>query len=176
MDLLAVDYCCESRCLLVPVDRCGTLAKITALKKSGVFTFLGFIFLRETHAPTLLKRKAARLRKETGNELLYHKGKSSFPPRKLFMDACQRPLKMLFTNPVIFVVSIYIALILGYAYILFTSFAFVFQQRYGFGEGTTGLLYFGIGIGMLIALVWMSRYSDRIFAQKEEQMGVSKAE
>lgn len=92
------------------------------------------------------------------------------------MDACQRPLKMLFTNPVIFIVSIYIALILGYAYILFTSFAFVFQQRYGFGEGTTGLLYFGIGIGMLVALVWMSRYSDRIFAQKEEQTGISKAE
>lgn len=83
---------------------------------------------------------------------------------------------MLFTNPVIFMVSIYIALVLGYAYILFTSFAFVFQQQYGFGEGTTGLLYFGIGIGMLVALVWMSRYSDRIFAQKERQMGRSKAE
>ncbi|KAH8691208.1 major facilitator superfamily domain-containing protein [Talaromyces proteolyticus] len=143
---------------------------------SGVFTFLGFIFLRETHAPTLLKWKAARLRRKTGNQLLYHKGKSSFPQRELFMKACQRPLRMLFTNPVIFIVSIYIALVLGYAYILFTSFAFIFQQRYGFGEGTTGLLYFGIGIGMLAALVWMSRYSDRIFAQKERQTGKSKAE
>ncbi|EEA22509.1 hypothetical protein TMatcc_001357 [Talaromyces marneffei ATCC 18224] len=143
---------------------------------SGAFTCLGFIFLRETHPPTLLKWKAARLRKETGNKLLYHKGKSSVPQKQLFMEACQRPLRMLFTNPVIFMVSIYIALVLGYAYILFTSFAFVFQQQYGFGEGTTGLLYFGIGIGMLVALVWMSRYSDRIFAQKERQMGRSKAE
>lgn len=83
---------------------------------------------------------------------------------------------MLVKNPVIFAVSIYIALVLGYAYILFITFSVVFQQQYGFSQGSTGLLYLGIGLGMLVSLAWMSRYSDRIFASRERKAGVYKPE
>ncbi len=83
---------------------------------------------------------------------------------------------MLTKSPVILGLSIYIAMILGYAYLLFITFSVVFQQQYGFSQGNAGLSYLGIGTGMMVALAWMSRYSDRIFANKEKQMGKTKAE
>nr|POE47874.1 efflux pump rdc3 [Quercus suber] len=69
---------------------------------------------------------------------------------------------MLFTSPVIFVASLYSGLVYGYMYILFTSFPTVYQQIYGFTEGTVGLTYLSFGIGCCIALVLFARYSDRL--------------
>lgn len=83
---------------------------------------------------------------------------------------------MLTKSPVILGLSLYIAMILGYAYLLFVTFSVVFQLKYGFSQGNAGLSYLGIGTGMMLALAWMSRYSDRIFTNKEKQTGATKAE
>jgi hypothetical protein len=148
---------------------------LTISSQSGAITLLGFIFLRETHTETLLARKAARLRKETGNSELYHKGKSDIPPKKLFVSACLRPLRLLTMSPVVLLLSVYIALALGYAYLLFATFSVVFQKQYGFSESRSGLSYLGVGVGLTVAVIWISRYSDRINAKKEKS-GTVKAE
>lgn len=61
----------------------------------------------ETYAPTLLKRKAAKLRKETGNTALYTEFDD--PNRKLtsvLLVAFERPFRLLFTQPIIQVISV----------------------------------------------------------------------
>lgn len=81
------------------------------------FTFVfGILFLSETFPPTILAKKARRLRKETGNmelmtifqaseegESIWHKLKKNFV----------RPALLLCGNLIVFVLSLYMALVYG---------------------------------------------------------------
>ena len=65
-------------------------------------TVLGVVFLPETYAPVLLKRKARRLRKETGNEKLYHPHEQmKLDPKTIVTKHLSRPLRMLATEPMV---------------------------------------------------------------------------
>ncbi|KZF20970.1 MFS general substrate transporter [Xylona heveae TC161] len=138
---------------------------------SGLATLFGLAFLRETYGPVLLERKAARLRKETGNPLLRGKGKIDLPYRQLLFRNLSRPTRMLIYSPVILGVSLYMALVYGVIYLLFTTFSVVFQKTYGFSEGIAGLSYLGTGVGMVIALFSMGWYSDAIHIRLTKKYG-----
>ena len=84
-----------------------------------------------------------------------------------------RPVKMLARSPVILYISIYMALVYGYCYLLFVTFSVIFQKQYGFSEGSAGLSYLGVGVGMLFALAFMSYFSDRINESKIKRAGIS---
>lgn len=129
---------------------------------TGVLTITSLIILRETHAPTLLERKAKRLRKETGNMNLRSKLDSGVPPREHFMRSIVRPCKLLFLNPICSLLSLYYAFIYAILYLMFTTYTFVFEETYGFDQGTVGLVYVGIGIGLLLGLGVFNATSDRI--------------
>ena len=47
-------------------------------------------------------------------------------------------------------------------YLLFTTFTFVFQENYGFSTSIVGLVYIGLGIGMLLGLLGLGASSDPI--------------
>jgi len=86
--------------------------------------FLGlvfFIFMRETYAPVILQRKAERLRKETGNPLLRSKLDVGLSPRDYFARGIIRPLKLLFLSPIVIIFALYMAVVYGYLYLMFTS-------------------------------------------------------
>lgn len=128
----------------------------------GVTTILCFLLLRETYAPTLLARKAARLRKETGNPNLRSKLDSGLAPADVFKRAFVRPAKLMFLSPICALMSLYMAVVYGVLYLLFTTFTFVFEENYGFSESTVGLVYIGMGIGMILGLAVLGFSSDRI--------------
>jgi len=128
----------------------------------GVFSILGVIVMRETYAPVILARKAARLRKQTGNEALRSKLDTGLSPKELLVRSLIRPTKMLVLSPIVALMSIYMALVYGIMYLLFTTFTFVFEGSYGFSEGNVGLTYIALGIGMFIGLGVMGVGSDRI--------------
>lgn len=144
---------------------------------SGFMSAVTLIFLRETYAPTILARKAARLRKSTGNPELKSALASDKTPSKTFTAAIIRPMQLLFTSPIVFFLSLFTAINYGYLFLLFTTFPTLFQSRYGFTTGTTGLAYLGIGIGMFIGLSAMGVISDRLLVSKTRaNNGVSKPE
>jgi len=69
-----------------------------------VFTISGIVFfaMPEMYAPVLLKRKAQRLRKETGNEMYHHPHEDiKVDPKSIITKHFARPLKMLFTEPMV---------------------------------------------------------------------------
>jgi predicted MFS family arabinose efflux permease len=80
---------------------------------------------------------------------------------------------MLVQSPVILGLSIYIALLYGYTYLLFVTFSVVFQFQYNFSQGVAGLAYLGVGVGLLVGLLFMSRYSDKINEIKTKEAGKS---
>ncbi|KAH8703473.1 major facilitator superfamily domain-containing protein [Talaromyces proteolyticus] len=129
---------------------------------SGTLTLACFIFVRETYSPVLLIRKAARLRKETGNPKLHSKFDSSKTAYETFSQAIIRPTKMLLFAPIVTILALYIALIYTYMYLLFTTFTFIFEEQYGFNSGEAGLAYLGTGIGFILGLFVTGFYSDKV--------------
>ncbi|KAF1998002.1 MFS general substrate transporter [Amniculicola lignicola CBS 123094] len=129
---------------------------------SGFFSLLLFFTARETYAPVLLARKAARLRKETGNQNLRSIMDDNTPPREVFLRSIVRPMKMLFFSPIVFLMSLYVAVNYGILYLLFTTITFVFEDQYHFSAGSIGLSFLGTGIGMLAGMMVLGVMSDKI--------------
>lgn len=131
---------------------------------SGLFTIACAIFLRESYAVRILGLKAQRLRKETGNMALRSKLDSGLSPRDVLVRALIRPTKMLIFSPIVLITSIYVGIIYGYLYLLFTTFTVVFEETYGFSSGTVGLAYLGLGGGAMAGLLFLTWKSDSLLA------------
>ncbi|OCL08293.1 MFS general substrate transporter [Glonium stellatum] len=134
---------------------------------SGFFSLITFIFMRETYAPVILGRKAARLRKETGNQDLRSKLDSGIPPKEFWRRSIIRPTKMLLFSPIVFFMSLFTSISYGILYLLFTTITFVFEEHYHFSSGTVGLTYIGTGVGMIIALGFLGTLSDRVIKKQQ---------
>ncbi|KAI9663534.1 MAG: hypothetical protein M1831_002543 [Alyxoria varia] len=141
----------------------------------GTLAVTSVFLLRETYAPVILERKAARLRKETGNQNLRSKLDEGLPPREFFRRAVVRPTKLLFLSPIVFLLTLNVSIVFGYLYLLFTTFTYVFEAQYGFTTGTAGLTYLGAGIGMFVGLGIVGRASDAILKKKAAQEPDGKA-
>ena len=128
----------------------------------GVALTCSVTFMRETFEPVLLEQKAKRLRKETGNPNLRSRLDPGIPTRDFFIRALIRPTKMLIFSPIVLSLSIYMAVIYGYLYLLFTTLTLVFERTYHFSQGTVGLAFLGIGIGSLFGLVIFGILSDKM--------------
>lgn len=78
-----------------------------------------------------------------------------------------RPITLNFTEPIVLLLNLYIALIYGLLYIWFESFAIVFEGIYHFNLGGLGLAFLGILVGTLLAagalLAWNYYYLEKQF-------------
>lgn len=132
------------------------------LSQYGVGTVASYLALRETYAPHILERKAKRLRKRTGNpqyQSVLHKGGSA---KQLWISAITRPVLMSVRSPIVAIVSGYISIIYGVIYILFTTFTFVFEDKYGFSARSAGLVFIAGGVGNIIGQAFAGIYSDKV--------------
>lgn len=134
----------------------------TNICQSGASSIACAFLTKETYAPVLLKEKTLKLRKETGNQSLRSKLDNGLSPRDLFIRAIIRPTKMLLFSPIVALMSTFMAIVYGVLYLLFTTFTFVFTEKYGFSQDNVGLVYIGIGAGMLIGLLALGLTSDRL--------------
>ena len=133
---------------------------------AGATTVICFVVLKETLATIILEKKAAKLRKETGNLNYRSRLASPLTPKALLAETCVRPLKILLFTPVASAMCIYIALLYGLLYILFTTYTFVFSESYSFSTTAAGLSYLGSGVGTLLGLAYAATLSDRIVRRK----------
>lgn len=122
----------------------------------GIMGFLAFglnlVFLEETYPPTILVQKAAELRRRTKNWGIHAKQEEiEVDLRELITKNLARPLRLLVTEPIILLLSVYMAFIYGLLYLFLTAYPIVFQQIHGMSLGIGGLPYFGMIVGMLIA-------------------------
>jgi hypothetical protein len=128
-------------------------------------TAITFFCLAESHGPTLLAAKRKKIRKETENQNFAAKEIGAADAKTVFLRAILRPSRMLLQSPIVTGLSIYLAVIYAYVYLLFTTFSTVFSGQYGFGTGVLGLAFLGLGFGMMIALFVLGSFSDKIQAR-----------
>ena len=122
--------------------------------------------MRETYGVVIMARKTRTRQRETGNMALRSVYDQDLTTRQLWHNNLIRPMKMLVFSPIIFLLSLYTAVVFGYLYLLFTTFPVVFGEYYHFSTGITGLLYIGLGIGNLIGLVIFGVFSDKVLLAK----------
>lgn len=127
---------------------------------AGFFAILLYCFGRETYHPILLARKTKRLQKETGNLNLRSKLDNGLPPREIFIRSIVRPMKMLIFSPIVLLMAIYVSISYGIMYLFFTTMTFVFEGTYHFSSGSVGLSYLGIGVGLMVGMIYVGIASD----------------
>lgn len=123
---------------------------------AGVVWIVGMLMVPETYAPFLLRERAAVLSKETGK--VYISVIEAYSPKQTpsqaLKNAIFRPWILLFMEPIVLSLSIYMAIIYGTLYMLFGAFPIVFQQKLGWSEGIGGLAFIGVAVGMLFGLAY----------------------
>lgn len=140
---------------------------------AGVTAIGSITFQRETYEPVLLQRLTNKMKKETGNQNLRSKLDRGIPPNQLFKRSIIRPTKMLFKSPIVAALSIYMAVVYGYLYLLFTTLTPVYEGVYHFGAGPVGLVFLGIGIGSMLGLIIFGALSDRLLKYLTSKSGTS---
>lgn len=106
------------------------------------------IWGRETYAPVLRRRKAKKLK------IPLPPSPSVWAQAKLFVTvALIRPLHMLFTEPIVAFVCLYVACEFATLFCFFASVPFVFGGIYHFAPEDVGLVYVSIVVGCLVGFV-----------------------
>lgn len=128
---------------------------------------LGTILVPETYPPVLLRARAKELSRMTGKVYKtrgdIQAGDTSVV--EVFKTSLSRPWILLLTEPIVLLLSIYMAIIYGTLYMCFGAFPIVFQQGRGWSPGIGGLAFLGVAVGMLCAVsysVWDNKRYARI--------------
>ncbi|KAI4284302.1 MAG: hypothetical protein L6R38_001506 [Xanthoria sp. 2 TBL-2021] len=118
---------------------------------------LDLLFLEETYPPIVLQQKASMLRRRTLNWGIHAKQEEiEVDFRELVTKNFSRPLRLLVTEPIVLLLSIYMAFIYGLLYLFLTAYPIVFQQIHGFNPGVGGLPYFGMILGQICAGIYIA--------------------
>ncbi|KAK0623351.1 major facilitator superfamily domain-containing protein [Immersiella caudata] len=132
------------------------------------------LFVPETYAPVLLRRRAAKLSKMTGKvyisklDVSTH-GDGSAATKKAVKEeqikkALLRPWVLLLREPIVFLTSVYIAIVYGTLYLLFAAFPIIFQVHRGWSPGIGGLAFIGVAVGMMVG-VFYAMYDNKRYSR-----------
>ena len=106
-------------------------------------------FIRESRPSQLLESQVRLVRKETGFSPTRIQNPDHVPQKSQFLQTTLvRPVRLLFTEPIVFMVSVISAIAFGLIY-LFTEALQVVYGAYGFSIQQTSLAFIPIGIGLL---------------------------
>lgn len=110
-------------------------------------------FIPETYAPVILKRRAVKLRKETGNPKIMTEQEAQGISFNEMMKSCVvRPLYFAATEVVLDLTCFYVCLIYSLLYAFFFAYPVIFNELYGYKDNLVGLMFIPILIGACMAL------------------------
>lgn len=124
---------------------------------------LMLFFLDETHHGLILCRKAEILRRRTGNwGIAAPHEEFSLSFKEIVEKNISRPVVMLLTEPILFLITLYNAFIYGIIYLCLTAIPDIFGERYHFRAGVAELPYIsmliGVFVGALITIICERRF------------------
>lgn len=116
----------------------------------GLAVWLYSIPQKETYKKVILQHRAKRLGIPPPPK--------TTPPglagiKFLLVVTLIRPIRMLFTEPIVGFYSLYSSFNFAVLFCFFAAFPIVFEGVYGFNRGETGLSFLGIGTGCVLAVV-----------------------
>ncbi|RYO79106.1 hypothetical protein DL766_005860 [Monosporascus sp. MC13-8B] len=141
--------------LLIPLLGAAAVAWRWLFWATSIFQaamiFVSKFTFKETYGPLILKRRAARLRRETGNQgyhvesLDRHRSVTA-----VLAKALSRPLRLLAFHPIIQVTAIISAFNYGVLYIVLSTFSELWTSRYHRSVEISGLHYIACSLGEIV--------------------------
>ncbi|OHE90508.1 major facilitator superfamily transporter [Colletotrichum orchidophilum] len=137
------------------------------------------LFVPETYHPIVLRTKARKIRKETGDERWKAPvEKTTKSVIRTIGISLMRPFQLIAFEPMVLSLDIFSAILLGILYLFFGAFPLVFTTVHGFNLWQVGLTFLGILVGMFLAAatdpLW-HRIRSRLMADLEKETGVEGA-
>ena len=133
---------------------------------TGIMGALAFVldalFLEETYQKTILVRRAAAIRQETNNFAIHHiSEEENITLSDLVHKHLLLPWKLLFLEPIVFLITIYTAFIYGILYLFLEAYPIVFTEYRGIKSTLATLPYLGLIIGVLIGCAIVIAFEPR---------------
>lgn len=131
------------------------LEYVIAIFSAVIFVAI-LLWFEETHHPTILVNKAKLMRRITNNWGIHAAHESvELSVKEIAQKTVTRPIVMLLTEPVLFLVSIYNSFVYGILYLMLEAYPIVFVDGYGFTKNGE-LPYIALIIGMFICggFIW----------------------
>ncbi|GAW23956.1 hypothetical protein ANO14919_135340 [Xylariales sp. No.14919] len=121
---------------------------------TGVLWIAVALYVPETYAPVLLRKRALALSKITGHSYMskLEVGRPKKTSIQLFTIAFVRPWVLLFREPIVTLLSLYLAVIYGTLYLMFAAFPIIFNEQRNWSNGVSGLAFLGIAVGTAISI------------------------
>ncbi|KAI2608696.1 MFS general substrate transporter [Hypoxylon fragiforme] len=104
----------------------------------------------ETYAPTILAKRAKKMREETGiPDYVTEEDIDKRPFGERMRIFLIRPFQLLFGELIVFLISLYMSVLYGLLYMFFVAFPIIFQQGKGYSAGITGLMFIPLAVGVV---------------------------
>lgn len=136
---------------------------------------LMFVFMKETRASVLLRRRAARLRAERGlSDGAPYMSRSEVEKESFFVamvHSCSRPLVFLAREPTVMFFSAWIALGWGVFYTQIAGIPYIYKHIYGFGTLGVGMVYWAICLGACLGML-MNMFTEKMYRRHSRERGV----
>ncbi|KAE8311792.1 hypothetical protein RU639_002178 [Aspergillus parasiticus] len=147
---------------------------IQIIYNAGLIPVFWFL-LYETRADVILKRRAKKLRRETGRPIYAEAELDHTSIWKLLQVSFERPTRMLLTEPVVAFFTLWISFAWGILFLFFSSVVQTFSTNYGMNTLQTGLIQLAISVGALIGTL-VNPLQDMIYlrsaSRNKEKPGV----
>ncbi|CAL5869013.1 uncharacterized protein PFLUO_LOCUS3241 [Penicillium psychrofluorescens] len=145
---------------------------------NGALVILGLIVMKETYPPVILARRKKNMIKTTGKTTLTTPYES--PDKtlsQLYRTSLIRPLQLLRVQPIVQILALFYAYLYGLMYLVLSTFATLWEDRYHETVGIGSLNYFALGCGYLVGSQICGFFADPIYkALQAKNGGVGKPE
>ncbi|KAF7378465.1 MFS general substrate transporter [Mycena sanguinolenta] len=134
---------------------------------AGTCTVIMILTLPETYAPVILLKKAKALRKADpgrNNHIFAAHEKQDWSFGSVLHRTLFRPFKMLASEPILLLITLYLSLIYGVLYGLFQAIPIIFIVKRSFTLSHAGLIFTGVGIGSTLG-AFLNIYLERDYPE-----------
>ncbi|KAG2075030.1 polyamine transporter 1 [Suillus decipiens] len=124
----------------------------------------------ETYSPVLLAKKAKEIRKRTGDER-YHAAIESqnMTLSQRVESILARPFKVLFREPMLIALTLYMSFVYGCIYLLFEAYPIVFTKGHNLNAGVSGLVFLPLPIGGFLAVATYIFFFNPSYERKAQE-------
>lgn len=139
-----------------------------------VVVYFPSLFILETYKKTILSRRA---HKQTlaPRSFTHRLSRPSIQTARYFVIVTlTRPIHMLFTEPIVGLLSLYVAFTFAVVYAFYPAIPQIFAQVYGFSTTSQGLVFFCLTVGYIAAIATII-FTARV-QKKQRQSNTSNKE
>lgn len=111
----------------------------------GCVSLFSLLVFKETYKPKIQGKQSQGTQNSESDSPPAQEIVHNASPQETKLQSFLRPVRLLFSSPVVLVTSLFTYLVYGFSYLILTTLAEIMQETYAFGSGSAGLTFLGRG-------------------------------